>query len=69
VPPAVQEELNRRRREEFERRRTFGNVRPLITTTHQGHRFIAVGRLRGSLHVNGYVRDEASIEFVGQAAP
>jgi hypothetical protein len=29
-------------REEFERR-TFGNVRPLITTTHQGHRFIAVG--------------------------
>jgi hypothetical protein len=26
-----------------ERRRKFGNVRPLITTTHQGHRFIAVG--------------------------
>lgn len=43
VPAAVQEELNRRMREEFERRRTFGNVRPLITTTHQGHRFIAVG--------------------------
>ena len=30
-------------REENERRRRFGKVRPLITTTHQGHRFVAVG--------------------------
>lgn len=29
--------------QEAERRRRFGNVRPLITTIHQGHRFIAVG--------------------------
>jgi hypothetical protein len=29
--------------EEYERRRTYGNIRPLITTVHQGHRFIAVG--------------------------
>jgi hypothetical protein len=35
--------LNQRMQEEFERRRRFGNVRPLITTVHQGHRFIAVG--------------------------
>ena len=30
-------------REEAARRRTFGNVRSLITTVHQGHRFVAVG--------------------------
>lgn len=43
LPPEVVETLRRRMREESERRRKFGNVRPLITTTHQGHRFIAVG--------------------------
>lgn len=30
-------------REEAARRNAFGNIRPLITTVHQGHRFIAVG--------------------------
>jgi hypothetical protein len=35
--------LNGRMREEFERRRRFGNVRPMITAVHQGHRFVAVG--------------------------
>ena len=43
LPPAVLEKLNEGIRNESERRRRFGNVRPLITTTHQGHRFIAVG--------------------------
>ena len=41
--PTVLEKLNEDVREEFERRRRFGNVRPLITTTHKGHRCIAVG--------------------------
>jgi hypothetical protein len=35
--------LNDKMREEFERRRRFGSVRPLITAMHQGHRFVAVG--------------------------
>lgn len=43
LPHEVQEKIDERMREEIERRRRFGNVRPLITTTHQGHRFIAVG--------------------------
>lgn len=30
-------------REEAERRRRFGNVRPVISTIHQGYRFVAVG--------------------------
>lgn len=30
-------------RQDSVRRRTYGNVRPLITTEHQGYRFIAVG--------------------------
>ena len=35
--------LNEKMREEHERRRRFGNIRPLITTMHQGYRFVAVG--------------------------
>ena len=41
--PTVLEKLNKGVREEFERRRRFGNVRPLITTTQNGYRCIAVG--------------------------
>ena len=41
--PAVLAKLNEGIRDEFERRRRFGDVRPLITTTHKGHRFVAVG--------------------------
>ena len=43
LSPAVLEKLNKGVREEFERRRRFGNVRPLITTTQNGYRCIAVG--------------------------
>lgn len=43
LPPEVLAKFKLRMREESERRRRFGNVRPLITATHQGHRFIAVG--------------------------
>jgi hypothetical protein len=43
IPAEALVALNEKMREEFERRRRFGNVRPLITATHQGHRFVAVG--------------------------
>ena len=43
LSPAVLEKLNKGVREEFERLRRFGNVRPLITTTQNGYRCIAVG--------------------------
>src|SRR5690349_11420921 len=42
-PPEVLAALNRQMRDEFERRRRFGHVRPLITLAHQGTRFVAVG--------------------------
>jgi hypothetical protein len=40
---AALDPLNEKMREEFERQRRFGNVRPLITAMHQDHRFVAVG--------------------------
>ena len=43
VPPEVRAEWVRREHEEAGRRRRFGDIRSLITTTHQGYRFIAVG--------------------------
>lgn len=42
-PPEVVEYARRHMREEAERRRKFGNIRPVVTTVHQGHRFVAVG--------------------------
>ena len=47
LPDAVVARMNERVRqhmlEEAERKRRFGEVRPLITTVHKGHRFIVVG--------------------------
>jgi hypothetical protein len=42
-PPEVVEYARRHMKKEAERRRKFGNVRPVITTVHQGHRFVVVG--------------------------
>lgn len=41
--PEVPAELRRRIHDEAKRLERFGQVRPVITTVHQGHRFVAVG--------------------------
>jgi hypothetical protein len=43
LPPEVLAKMRQQMQEEADRRRKYGNVRPLITARHQGHRFIAVG--------------------------
>jgi hypothetical protein len=43
TPPDVAARLKAHMREEATRRDRLGNVRPLITAIHQGHRIIAVG--------------------------
>src|SRR6185369_6237038 len=43
LPPEVLDAFERHNREEAERLRRFGHVRPPIAMDHQGHKVVAVG--------------------------